>query len=65
MEAANKGAAQGGGKSVGLNIELPREQAGNRFTNIPFAFPLFLCAQSLFCQIQPRLHLHARRLWHA
>ena len=48
MEAANKGAFEAGGLSIGCNIELPFEQAANDYQNISLEFRYFFVRKMIF-----------------
>ena len=48
MEAANRGAREGGGLSVGFNIELPHEQRSNPYLDIGLTFKHFYARKTMF-----------------
>ena len=48
MEAANRGAHETGGVSIGLNIELPFEQKSNPYTNLTVDFRYFFVRKTMF-----------------
>ncbi len=48
MEAANKGAFQAGGTSIGLNIVIPHEQVANPYLNARLDFDYFFARKVMF-----------------
>jgi uncharacterized protein (TIGR00730 family) len=51
MEAANRGAKEGGGLSVGFNIKLPHEQAPNPYLDISLTFRHFYTRKTMFVKV--------------
>src|SRR5512133_4273113 len=51
MEAANRGAKEGGGLSVGFNIELPHEQQPNPYLDVSYTFRHFYARKTMFVKV--------------
>ena len=65
MEAANRGAKDVGGRSIGCNIVLPQEQKPNPYLDRWITFRHFFVRKLMLVKYSLRLHRAARRLRHA
>ena len=64
MEAANKGAVQGNGVSVGLGIELPFEQGLNQWVDLGINFRYFFARKTMFVKYAQGFIVLAGRAGH-
>ena len=64
MEAANKGASEAGGVSVGLGIELPWESGLNEWADVGINFRYFFARKTMFVKYSQGFVGAARRLRH-
>jgi uncharacterized protein (TIGR00730 family) len=51
MEAANRGAKEAGGLSIGFNIELPHEQQSNPYVDMSLTFRHFYARKTMFVKV--------------
>jgi predicted Rossmann-fold nucleotide-binding protein len=64
MEAANRGAFEAGGASVGCNIELPHEQSSNPYLTVSIKFRYFFVRKMMFVKYSDAFIIF-RRIRHA
>ena len=60
MEAANRGAHEAGGRSIGCNIQLPQEQQPNPYLDRFVTFRYFFVRKVMLVKYSVRLRRDAR-----